>query len=314
MKTNLILDGNNLLHRTFHANNRSGEPDDVVIGLCIHSALTTMNKYYNMFNPDDIIMTFDSHSWRKEYTKDLSKCVTNKKYKGTRRANQTPKEVRLFKLLDDHIDELYELLLHRTAVLTLRRNLLEGDDLMAAYVQMHRDDQNIIISGDKDMIQLLKYEGTRLINPATDEDRTLKEWDDDAGLFLFEKCVRGDSGDNVQNAYPRLRKIKLFKAYTDQYERENIMNHTFIQHEEVSKDEYAGVEYHTGALFKENIVLMDLAAQPNVIKKEMVKEVLCAKKNRAKYNHRKFLKFCQVNELPNIIERVEAFVPMLTVS
>lgn len=314
MKKNLILDGNNLLHRTFHANNRSGEPDEVVIGLCIHSALATMNKYYNMFNPDDIIVTIDSHSWRKEYTKDLSKCVTNKKYKANRRADQTPKEQRLYQLLDEHIDELCNILRDRTAMLVLRRNLLEGDDLMAAYVQMHRDDENIVISGDKDMIQLLRYEGVRLINPANDEDRTLAEWDNDADLFMFEKCIRGDSGDNVQNAYPRLRKTKIIKAFTDEFERENIMNHKFTQLEQVGPDEYADVEYSTAELFKENRILMDLTAQPKVIKKEMVKEVLDAKENRCKYNHRKFLKFCQVNDLHTIIDRIENYVPMLTVT
>lgn len=314
MKKNLILDGNNILHRTFHANNRTGEPDNVVIGLCLHSALTTMNMYYNTFAPDDVIVAFDSRSWRKEYTKDLSKCVTNKKYKGTRREKQTPKEKRLYQMLDDHIDEFCQILDDRTAVLVLRRHLLEGDDLMAAYVQMHRGDENIVISGDKDMIQLLRYEGVKVINPADGKERTLKEWDDDPNLFIFEKCLRGDSGDNVQNAYPRLRKTRIVKAYSDEYERENIMNHKFTQLEQTGPDEYSDFEYNTGELFKENKKLVDLTAQPKVIKKEMVKTVLEAKENRGKYNHRKFLSFCQANELKNILDGLEKFVPMLTVT
>ena len=153
-KKNLILDGNNILYRTFHANNRGGEPDEVVIGLCLHSALLTMNKYFNKYKPDDVIVTFDDYSWRKAYTEDLSQCVTNKKYKGHRRSNQTPREQRLQQMLDDHIDEFCEILRDRTSVLVLRRRFLEGDDLMAAYVQMNRDDINYVITGDKDMTNL----------------------------------------------------------------------------------------------------------------------------------------------------------------
>lgn len=313
-KTNLILDGNNILYRTFHANNKSGEPDDVVIGLCIHSALTTMKKYFTLYDADDVIITFDSWSWRKEYTKDLSKCVTNKKYKGHRRTDQTPKQQRLFKMLDDHIDEFCNILKDRTNILVLRRHLLEGDDLMAAYVQMHREDDNIVVSGDKDMMQLMKYEGVKVINPANDKEQSLKEWDYDPDLFLFEKCLRGEAktNDNIQNAYPRLRKTRLVKAYYDDYERENVMKHKFVQLEELDGGGYGDVEYITEDVFKENKILMDLSAQPKVIKKEMVKAVLEAKENRGKYNHIKFLRFCSRNDLNKIVEGIDNFVPMLS--
>lgn len=310
--TNLILDGNNILYRTFHATNRSGDPDEVVIGMCIHSALMTMNKYYQMFKPDRVVVTFDSHSWRKTYTQDLSKCVTNKKYKAHRRDKQTPREKRLHKKLDDHINEFYELLRDRTAVITLRADYLEGDDLMAGWVQMHRDDDNIVITGDKDMMQLLRYEGVKVINPANDEERTLKEYNDDPDLFLFEKCIRGEAktNDNIQSAYPRLRKTKLVKAYEDEFERNNVMNHTFTQLEYV-KGGYEEVEYTTGALFKENQLLMDLRKQPKKIKVIMGKTIMEAKENPGRYHHIKFLRFCSVNELTRIVERIEDFVPML---
>ena len=315
MKTNLILDGNNILYRTFHANNKSGDPEDVIIGMCIHSAVITMNKYFRMFEADDVIVTFDSYSWRKLYTKDLSKCVTNKKYKHHRRENQTPKEQELYRHLDEHIDEFCEILDKRTGVVVLRRHLLEGDDLMAAWVQLHRDDENIIVTGDKDMMQLLRYDNVKVINPADDQERTLEEWNNDPKLFLFEKFIRGESktNDNIQSAYPRLRKTKLFKAYEDEYEMENILNHTFQQTEEMPDGSYEDVTYRTGDLIKENKLLMDLTAQPKKIKKEMIRAVLEAKKNRGRYNHMKFLRFCTVNELNNIISRVEDFVPMLTV-
>lgn len=312
-RTNVIIDGNNILYRTFHANNKSGEPDNVVVEMCIHSALSKMNEYYNMFKADDIIITFDSYSWRKEYTKDLSKCVTNKKYKDHRRKDHTPKQQELHKILDEHIEAFYNLLKNNTSVLVLRRELLEGDDLMAAFVQMHRDDYNILITGDKDMIQLLRYENVKIVNPADNKERSLSEWNDDPDLFLFEKCIRGEAkkNDNIQSSYPYLKTKKLFKAYDDLYEYENVMNHTFKQVEKLPDGEYGEVTYTTKDLYKENKTLMDLTAQPKIIKKEMVKTINEAKENRGTYDHMKFLRFCHNNELNTILSRVSEFVPML---
>jgi hypothetical protein len=316
MKTNLIIDGNNILYRTFHANNKSGDPDNVIVGVCIHSALDMMSKYFNLYNVDDVIITFDDYSWRKEYTKDLSKCVTNKKYKGHRRSNQTPKEQRLYQMLDDHITEFRDILRDRTSVVVLSEKYLEGDDLMAAYVQMHQEDKNIVLSGDKDMMQLLRYDNVMVIDPATGNERSLRDWENDADLFLFEKCIRGETkmNDNIQSSYPRLRRDKIMKAHHDEYLKANIMDHKFTQLEELPNGEYGDVEYKTEELFKENKVLMDLTAQPKVIKKLMVKTVLKSKENRGRYNHLKFLRFCTVNELTTLINRIENLVPMLTVN
>jgi len=315
MSTNLIIDGNNILYRTFHANNRSGDPDNVVIGLCIHSAIMTMNKLFRKFSPDDMIVVFDTTSWRKEYTKDLSLCVTNRKYKGHRRANQTPQQEQLFKLLDEHIISFADMLDDRTSILVLRRELLEGDDLMAAYVQMHRDDTNIVVSGDKDMMQLMRYVGVTVINPADGEPRSLEDWGGNADLFMFEKCIRGEAkgNDNIQSSYPRLLRTKILKALDDPFLCENIMNHTFSQLEELPDGEYGDVTYTTRDLFQENQILMDLRKQPDVIKRLMVKAVLRAKKSRGKYNHIKFLQFCTREELDNILSKVEDYVPMLSV-
>jgi len=313
MKTNLIFDGNNILYRTFFANNKSGEPDEVVVGLCIHSALTTMNMYYRKYSPCNMVMVFDTTSWRKEYTSDLSKCVTNKKYKGYRRADKTPKELRMFELLDEHITEFADMLIEMTGVMVLRRNLLEGDDLMAAYVQMHRDEENIIISGDKDMMQLLRYVNVQVIDPAKGKARTLDEWNGCPDAFMFEKCIRGETktNDNIQSSYPRLFRVKILKALSDPFLFENIMNHEFKQLEKLSDGEYGDVKYKTRELFHENEVLMDLRKQPRVILKEMVRAVVAAKASKGRYNHVKFLQYCTRNELEKIRDKADDFVPML---
>jgi len=217
-------------------------------------------------------------------------------------------------MLDEHIVSFADLLRDYTSILVLKRYLLEGDDLMAAYVQMNRGDRNIILSGDRDMQQLLRYPGVEIIDPATGKPRTLEDWNGDADIFMFEKCIRGEgkSGDHIQSSYPRLLRKKIFAAFEDEYIKESIMNHTFTQLEEIDGD-YVEVVYLTKELFKENEILMDLRKQPDSVKKEMVKTVLEARKNRKRYKHIKFLQYCGQHDLDNIIQRIEAFVPLLAI-
>ena len=245
----------------------------------------------------------------------MAKCVTNKKYKGHRRTDKTAKELRLFAKLDEHIQEFADMLKTHSRIIVLQRELLEGDDLMAAWVQMHREDENVVISGDKDMMQLLRYDGVTLVDPGTDKERTLEEYNNDADLFVFFKCFRGEAktNDNIQSAFPRIQKTKIFKAYEDEYVKTSVMAHTFTQLEELPDGTFKEVEYKTADLMGENLVLMSLRHQPNKIKVLMVKEVEYGIANRGKYNHLNFLRFCATNDLQAIVAKVEEFVPLLAV-
>ena len=313
MTTNIIIDGNNILYRTFFANNKSGEPDEVVISWCVHSALKTMNRYHTEYMPDNMIVTFDSYSWRKLFTSDLSKCVTNKKYKGFRRVDITPKQQKMFKLLDDHIDDFCEMLKRLTGVIVLRQELLEGDDLMAGWVQMHRDDTNIVVSGDKDMMQLMRYNGVTVVNPATGKPQSLAEWNNDVDIFMFVKCIRGEAktNDNIQSSYPRLQLKKILRAFEDPFIMTSIMEHTFSLLEELPDGSHGDTEYKTSELFAENEILMDLRKQPKTIKVAMVKTILEARENQGRYNHIKFIQYCVKNDFLAIVNDVETFAPML---
>lgn len=314
MKT-IIVDGNNLLHRTFHANNKAGDPEDVIISMCILTAMYKLNGYYNTYEPDEVVITFDAWSWRKDFTKDLSKCVTNKPYKGHRRTDKTAREMRMFAALDEHIQEFADMLKEKSSIIVLQRDKLEGDDLMAAWVQMHREDENIVISGDKDMMQLLRYEGVTVIDPATNKPRSLEDFNNDADLFVFEKCFRGEAktNDNIQSAYPRILRTKIAKAHNDEYLRTEVMAHTFTQLEEMPDGSHEEVEYRTLDLMEENMILMSLRHQPDYVKVLMVKEVEYGKANRGRYNHLKFIKYCTVNDLHPIVAKVEDFIKFLAV-
>lgn len=307
----LIIDANNILHRTFFARLNDTDADDV-IGLCHHSALWTLQSYYREYPADEIVMAFDSHSWRKLYTKDLDQCVTHQKYKGQRRKNLTPKQQELFVKFDDHVNKFYEIIKNETSILTLKENYLEADDLIALYIQNNPDMKHTLITADKDYMQLLFKNDLTIIDPDSKKPRSLKDWNDDPDLFLFEKCIRGDTSDNIISAYPRLRRTKLLEAYSDDYKRENLMNHTFNVLINNADGTISEKEYLTRDVFEENEYLIDLTKQSEMIRTLGIESIKKSMINRGKFNYMNFLKFCKNNELKNILQNIDNFVPMLS--
>lgn len=310
MKTYLLIDMSNILYRAFYANIK--EDDDILVSMCHHSALMSMQYLNNKYKPDDIVAVFDSHSWRKEYTKYVS--ISHKKYKGTRRQNLTKKQQEQLAVFDSHILEFYEFLRDNSSLIVLKRNLLECDDLVAGFVDTHPDDKHIIISTDKDFIQLLDHPHVTLIEPDKEKKRTLADWDFDAKKFMFEKCIRGDTSDNVQSSYPRLQKKKIDEAYDDSFKRTNVMEHEFTVTIMDDAGDPKDIKYKTGDLFEENILLMDLRKQPDEIRKKMFSTVKKAMKTRNRFNLVEFIKFCARHQLDRISSNAKPFTKMLNMN
>lgn len=298
----LMFDGSNILYKTFYAN--ANEDAVTTAGLAHHAGLTTLNKYYKLYKPDTTIVAFDRSNWRKAYTKSDA-CVSKKPYKGNRRLTMTPKQQEKYAAFCEHIAEFEDLLRKQTGIITLARDGLEADDLMAGVAQLfHETHDIIIISADKDLMQLLRYPSVVLIDPATGKPRTLVDHEMDADLFMFVKCIRGDAGDNVQSAFPRVRMTRIKEAYTDPYSRANLMEETWT-------DE-TGREMKVKELYAENQLLMDLAMQPPEIREAIEDGVLEGFDNKGTFNHFHFLRFCGKFGLVNISNSLENFVKMLT--
>lgn len=300
----IAYDISNLLHRCFYANR--GESDDTVIaGMAHHVALTTLNKYYKKYNPDKIIMCFDRPNWRKTHTA-LDTTISPKVYKANRQ-QMTESQKAKRKLFMEHLTEFENLMREHTSVICLAADELEADDLMAGVCQtLCHDNSNevVLISADKDMIQLLEYPTVQLVDPATGDHRTLDDWGGSPELFMFEKCLRGDTGDNVQSAYPRIRKAKILKAFEDEFEKANIMKHKWTHAN--------GNEYVVEDLYAEGRLLMDLHAQPERIQVLIIETVLENLKNPGSFNYFKFMQFCGEYNLIKITENADKYINMLS--
>lgn len=299
-----------MLYRTFFVNKMKHSVEESA-GLAHHSALITLNKYFRNFKPHKVVMAFDRTSWRKAYTAD-DLCISKKPYKGNRRQNMTEAEKAMFAKFTQHLKDFEDMMDRKTSVICLAGNGLEADDLIAGVVQEFKNDEVIIVSADKDLIQLLRNPNVKLIDPATGEDRRKllnKEYSGDVDYFMFEKCIRGDTGDNVQSAYPGVRKTRIKKAFTDPFEQVNLMNETWSIGDKGTED-YK--EFVVKELYEENRLLMDLQEQPDIIKDNIKLTIEKGFNDPGEYSHFHFLKFLGKYELKKISEQVDNFVKMLS--
>jgi 5'-3' exonuclease len=202
---------------------------------------------------------------------------------------------------------------NKTNCTVLRCEQAEADDMIAIWTQQHPNDNHFIISTDSDFYQLLapnvmQYNGTTdqivslegfknaktgewVIDKKTKEVKTpvVPEW------VLFEKCVRGDSADNVFSAYPGARlkgtknKTGITEAYNDRnsggYNFNNFMLQRWVDHEEQ--------EHRVKDDFERNKILIDLTMQPEEVKTESRRIIQKAKQQDVKQQVGiYFMKFC----------------------
>jgi len=303
MSNYLCFDISNLLFRTFYAN--KSEDDVTIAGLAHHQSLLTLQKYYNKYKPDKIIMAFDRSNWRVKYTKS-TECISGKVYKAHRRKNMSVSELEKYDRFKDHLSTFEEIMTRYTSVVCLAADGLEADDLIGGFCQQYasKDNHITVISTDKDFIQLLGLTNVKLVEPAKGENRTLAEWNNSAELFMFEKLFRGDAGDNVQSAYPRIRKTRILKAWNDPIELVNIKQEDFTDHR--------GVTIKVNDILKENELLMDLSKQPAHIRK-LIKDTITAEmKNPGTYSFFDFLQFLGKYDMKKLTGNIENFAKMLS--
>lgn len=311
---NFIVDGNSILYRYFYPNKK--EDIDTIKSLAFIGLLQRIRFLHERFKCNNTVLVFDSpgDSWRSVYTSDNNpNKITHRKYKDGRRKNLTPSEKAKLDEFSANIDEIVNFFRTYTTVVCLQKKYLEADDLIAGYVQIFNNHEHVIYSSDKDFLQLISGDHIKLVEPSEDSERTLDEWNGDPKLFLFEKCFRGEpyASDNVQNAYPRLRRDKILKSYEDDYLLNNLMSHEFKVEDIDSNGELKTYEYVTRDIFKENMYLMSLRAQPKSVKELIYDSIMKARENRPEYNHRGILVYMKDNGMIEAIQNMANMVHSL---
>lgn len=307
-KRTLVYDVSSILFRVAVMQKRNPfaqqAASDDIVGLCMHISLMSMLKWYNKFKPDFVVFAFEGgNNWRKQYTKDNA---ARQGYKANRVYD--PEMAHLYELIDS-----FKLVMKsHTSICCLVVEGTEADDSIASYVQLNakEGEEIYIISGDKDFIQLLREPGVKLIDPDTGKARNQpgdKGYESDLEYWLFLKCIRGDGGDNVPSAYPRVRETKVRKAYDNQYERINFMNETWSMVDEQQQT----FTYRVGDLFEQNKILLSLYDQPAEIRALLETEVKKQSAELGTYSHFHFLKFLEKYQLIKVRQEAMRFVELL---
>ena len=196
----LIIDGNNLLYRTYWVSKNNKNNKEYTTNLLIYNFLKNLRSYVVRFTPEKIICTWD------------------KKLQET--PNFRKQECSEYKSNRQHNDEIYEAtypldeLMTQMGIKIMYPYHLEADDIMH-YISVHNE-QNIIISTDKDILQLVT-ETTSVYNPNKkliyNNDNFKAIMGNTPKEFLMIKAIVGDQSDNIKGlpGYGIKRANKLIK-------------------------------------------------------------------------------------------------------
>ena len=322
-KTYILVDTANTFFRARHV--VRGDLNDK-IGMSIHTVLSSIRKAWRDFNGDHVVFCLEGRSWRKDFY------APYKRQRTEARAAHSPKEAEEEKVFWETFDNFKDFIITKTNTTVLQNPQLEADDLIAGFIQAHPNDSHVIISTDGDFAQLIapnvkQYNGVMQITTTHEgyfdekgkrvKDKKTNEpkGAPDPTWLLFEKCMRGDTSDNIFSAYPGVRekgtknKVGLREAFADReskgYNWNNMMLQRWTDHE--------GVEHRVLDDYTRNVQLCDLTAQPDNIKtiiKETIDTATTAEKSIPQVGIR-LLKFCAEFDLQKISEQVQSYADPL---
>ncbi len=206
---------------------------DTKVGMAFHITLNSIKKAWEDFEADHIVFCLEGRSWRKDYYEP---------YKRNRQESRdalSPSQAEEEKIFWETFDAFKDFVTTKTNCTVMQHPELEADDLIAGWTQAHPDDEHVIISTDGDFAQLIapnvsQYNGVsntiithegyfddKKKQPVIDKKTGLEKPAPQPDYMLFEKCMRGDTSDNVFSAYPGVRKkgtknkVGLLEAYED---------------------------------------------------------------------------------------------------
>ena len=156
-----------------------------------HTVLNTIRQYkqthrhiYDSGMGGLVICCDSAKNWRKD---SFPEYKANRKRK---REDDTTDWKSLFQFLDEMIEDLRNYFPYKV----MRVERAEADDIIAVLNEYVATNPTLIISSDKDFIQLQKYEGVQQWSPLT---KNFVKGDPEASLW--EKLIKGDTGDGVPN-------------------------------------------------------------------------------------------------------------------
>jgi hypothetical protein len=289
---------------------------DTKLGMAMHITLNSIKKAWQDFDGKHVVFCLEGRSWRKDYY------APYKRNRQETRSAMTVKEQEEDKLFWETFDKFKDFVTTKTNCTVLQNPRLEADDLIAGFIQNHPTDNHVIISTDSDFAQLIapnvkQYNGVAdtltthegifdkkgkmVIDNKTKQPKAVPnpEW------LLFEKCIRGDTSDNVFSAYPGVRKTKLQEAFEDRTQKGFAWNNLMLQR----WADHEGKEHRVLDDYERNRKLIDLTQQPDDIRNVIVETItnqITEPKSIDQVGIR-LLKFCNLYDLQRVADNIQQY-------
>ena len=305
VKKLILIDGNNLMFRSYYATaytgnmmkNSKGVPTNALFGF-----VNMMNKIISEENPSYMAVAFDiGKNFRKEEY-DF--------YKEGR--IDTPEELKLQMPIAREI-------LDKMGIKHFELAPYEADDIVGTIVKMTEADKDfasVIVSSDKDLLQLISDETeVKLLKQTGFIRYNHKAFVDDYGIepikMIDLKALMGDSSDNIPGVKgigekTALKLLKEYKSLENLYDNiDNIKGKT--KEKLVEDKEMAFISKKIATIYKDvplNIVLEDLKYEKNItpeltsLFKDL--EFFSFLKNMEIKKETKTLKYSSISTLNNI--------------
>ncbi|MBQ1506786.1 MAG: DNA polymerase I [Erysipelotrichales bacterium] len=215
----LLIDGNSLVFRAYYATlhaNRMTTSDGIPTG-ALYGFIHMIRKAVSSFSPEEILVAFDTR-------KPTFRHLKYDAYKGTRKHPDEDLVVQ-FPIVREYLDAV-----------NITRFEIEGyeaDDIIGTFVEHRPEDEIMILTGDKDILQLIRpYATVYMMKKGitdllkVDEAELLNSYGLKKPSEIIElKGLMGDPSDNI----PGVRKVgeKTALSMIEKYGTvENVLAHT----------------------------------------------------------------------------------------
>lgn len=254
-----------------------------------HMVLNSLRSYKQKFGNEygEFVIACDSTNyWRKQLFPY---------YKANRKKNIENSEInwkQIFECLNKIRSELKENFPYRV----IEVETAEADDVIATLILKFGSENNqanepiLILSGDKDFIQLHTYKNVKQYDPVR------KKWIThyDPNLFLKEHILKGDSGDGIPNI---LSADNCFVIGDRQKPLTSKRIEKYLNSDPSEYDELINRNY------QRNLQLINLKLIPNEVKDKILNEY----ENQSNKTRSKLMNYFISNKLKNLMENINDF-------
>ena len=261
--------------------------DESMIRHMILNSIRMYNKKHRDEYGQVVICADGMNTWRKEFFPE---------YKAARKKNRDDSSqdwTEIFRILHTVRDEIRDYLPYKV----IHMEGVEADDIIGTLAmqtqEFGQDEPVMIISSDKDFIQLQKYKNVKQWSPIQKKFVT----DKNPRTYLFNHIMRGDSGDGIPNV---LSADDTFISENSQTPLRQTKIDNWLEHSDNLREHMDDEIYRN---YQRNKKLIDLTDIPEDIQESIINNF----NGQAKTPNMKVLNYLIKKRCNHLIEVVEEF-------